>query len=776
VPRRKLVTLVSIIAIFLLPIATNVAANSLPTAWQSHLWLAWPICLVLAIPVLVWEVQSRRTMVEGAPHPPSVSGGNATEGIWNIPAPTRYFRDRKEEFEQIGSLLMRGSGRNLLLIYGMGGTGKTQVALEYARRNRANLSTGWLINADSRARVIMSLASLGARLGMQAPERESVAYRVVEHLNHNKGWPLIYDDAGNVEDLTGLIPVGDNGTVIITSRNPQFEELAEALLLQPFPTKEAAEFLRVRSGDIGGAAAEELANHLEGLPLALEQAGAYCRDAGIGLAQYLERYRAGRGKILHSGTSARRVGLETTFRLSFDRARRTNLAAPQWLKLCSFMAVADIPRDLLYRASDILPRPLAHFAKDSVAFDQVVSVLRQTSLITSAAPTHLRIHQLVSDLMRDYVVSRQGRLATRMFSPALGMLPWLRIDPTEGWSATRWIKLGLRVLARNLPIEDPHAPERWEIAVALFPHVQELSKRLDELNIPLRRDEAKLFTGLEAELGIRLYRGGEYLLAENLCRHAHEVARQHLRESDPHVRRLTLYLAQTWTGLGRVDDARIAYERLLSIVRDRLGDEHLETLVVMNDLAGILMEMEDRLADAETLSRHVLAVRERVLGERDFWTLSAANNLGKILRRRGKIDEAYAMAARAVRLAVETLGPDHPNSLIYSNNLGEVCRVKGRLDAARQIHADTLERRTRVLGETHPLTLVSMNNLARILRLQGQLGAARELYARALDVAERTLGRDHPYAVAAQNGLREVKSSERPGEEGGGSENKAGDG
>ncbi|MEV5408380.1 tetratricopeptide repeat protein [Thermopolyspora sp. NPDC052614] len=615
-----------------------------------------------------------------------------------------------------------------------------------------------------------SLADFGARLGVHAPERESVAYRVVEQLNHNKGWLLIYDDAGNVDDLIDLIPVGDNGTVIIASRNPQFEELAEALLLEPFPAKEAAEFLRVRSGDLGGTSAEESANSLEGLPLALEQAGAYCRDAGIGIAQYLERYRAGRGKILHSGPQARKVGLATTFRLSYDRAKRVNLAAPQWMKLCSFMAVADIPRDLLSGASDILPRPLADLARDSVTFDQVVSALRQTSLITSAAPTHLRIHQLVSDLMREYVISQQGRLANRLFSPVLGMVPWVRIDPTEGWSATRWIKLGLRVLARNLPIEDPKTPEHWAIAAALFPHVQELSKRLDELNVSLRTDEVKLYTGLEAELGIRLYRGGEYLLAEELCRHAHAVARQHLPDYDPHTRRLLFYLAQTWTGLGRLDDARTACEQLLSIVRDDLGEEHLETVAVMNDLAGILMEMEDRLEQAEMLLRHVLAVRETALGERHALTVSAVNNLGKVLRRRGKIDEAYAMAARAVRLAVETLGPDHPNSLIYSNNLGEVCRVKERLDAARQIHADTLERRARVLGETHPLTVVSMNNLARILRLQGQLSSARGLYARALELAERALGSSHPHTIAAQNGLREVA---RPDEEGAGGENGA---
>ncbi|RCG25393.1 tetratricopeptide repeat protein [Sphaerisporangium album] len=757
-------TFASVIAILLLPITTNVAANSLPDAWRSILWISWPISLLLAVPVFALEMKARRRSSDSAVPYHAAPPKEIEKEIWNIPSPVRHFSNRKQDFERIGSLLMRGAGRTLL-IHGMGGIGKTQMALEYARRQRPDATMGWFVPSRSRVAIMTALTDLGRRLGIDTSNQEATSMLVVEYLNEHTGWLLVFDDAHDVKDLSGLLPITEKGKVLITSRNPQFEQLAEALLLEPFPDEDAAKFLKGRSGDFSDLFARRLATNLAGLPLALEQAGAYCRDTGIGLDEYLHRFQVNKGKLLDRGTSGDRLGVEATFRLSFDRAAELNLAASQWLRLCSFMAPADIPRDLLAGSSDLLPRPLARAVLDDLAFDEVVSALRQTSLITSAAPSHLRIHQLVSDIMRDHVARRRDvwRRTTRLL---LGVVRWPRADPAAHWSPGRWTKTGLAVLARNLPLEDPRDHESWTRASSLLPHLQALLEGLDELDAPLNAAEIRTFSGVEAEIGIRMFRRGDYLVGEHLCRHAFDMCRQKLAKDDAHTQLIMNYLAMTLHGLGRLEEARDLYDEIVPLRTAKLGPDHPDTLKAMNDLGGVMMDLEAGLGRAQELYEHVLAVYTRVLGERHISTIIATNNLGKVLRRRGDLEGALRLAEKSVRLGTAALGPDHPDVFVWTNNLGEVHRLLGDLATGRSIHEDNLERRTRVLGATHPATLISTNNLARILLQQGDVTEAERLYGLSLELSSRYVGSDSPTAKAARNGLLATATAREASEEG----------
>lgn len=741
----------SVIAVVLLPATTNVASNALPDSWRSSLWLAWPICILLAIPVLVMELRTRHGMPAGHTPPPVTVVPNGDAQLWNIPAPAKEFSNRRAEFRRIGTILMRGSGRALLLC-GMGGVGKTQLALAYAHRQRSSVSLGWWIPAGSRTSAISALAELGRLLNLTSATAESTAKEVVGLLSERAGWLLIFDDARIGEDLLDLVPVTSGGQVLITSRNPQFDRLAETLLLQVFPQEEASRFLRNRAGDTDQDSSAKLAARLGGLPLALEQAGAYCRDSGIGLRDYLQRYDSSRARLLRHGSGLNRVSVEATLELSFDWVARRDTAAIQLLRVLSVMAPTEVPRGLPAMNPSALPRALARACADVVGLDQTIATLLQASLLTSATAEHIRVHQLISDVLRDRITADGNR-----------GLRWLRVlqakvvpgrDPSSSWSVARWVNAALALLWAGVQVDERH-PDGWRRASILLPHAEKVWTYLTNGAATSRDRELVLAAQLFGELGIRLFRSGDYAVAEELCRRAWRIGQGKLSDADPRLLRMTDCLAQVTHGLGNLGEARDLYEQILPVYRRAFGEDHPDTIQTMNNLGGVLMEQEEHLPQARHLYEQVVSTRLRTLGKRDNETLIAMNNLGKACRRLGDLSTAHTLAAETVRLGGELLGEEHPDNLVRMNNLAEVLRARGDLEDARALHQKVLALRREVLGEAHPANLVSMNNLARVMRLLGDTTPALHLYEESLRLARQVVGESHPSFTAAENGVRE---------------------
>ncbi|WP_067132050.1 FxSxx-COOH system tetratricopeptide repeat protein [Microtetraspora malaysiensis] len=737
----------------LLPAVTNIATNALPDAWQSKLWLAWPLSLLLAIPVLVVEFRARRNSSHEGSILKAAALRDADSRIWNIPPLVIGFSNRKSEFRAIGSFLMRASGRPLLLC-GMGGIGKTQLALAYAARQRDQLSIGWWVQASSRASVVFSLAKLGREMGISAPNARALAEEVVQQLSERAGWLLIFDDAKRVDDLVGLVPVTAGGQVLITSRNPRFDRLAEPMLLQVFPAEEAARFLRQRVGDTDQAPSSALAEKLGGLPLALEQAAAYCRDSGIGLSDYLKRFEVSCSRLLRQGTGSGRIGLEATLDLSLARVAQVERAAAQLLRVLAFMAPTDIPRDLFSSGAKFLPRALARSAGDVLSMDRTVGALIQTSLLTSATADHVRVHPLISAMLRDTMRPRTG---SRPWSRTRRILTFIRRpgrSPSDWWPASRWIRATLLSLGQGMATDDWN-PESWNRASTLLPHVDALWSFAEDYRVSFNTKETALVARLFAELGVRMYRRGDYKIAEELCRRALDIARAKLPEDDLGVLYWLNYLAQVKHRKGEVDEAVRIFEKVLGVYEEKLGREHSDTLMIMNNLGGALAEREDQLVRARSLYEYLIAVRTRTVGERAPETMIAVNNLGKVYRRLGDLDAAYEISSRALRIGVEVEGEEDPGTLLRMNNLAEVLRVQGNIEESRQLHEKALGLRRKVLGGKHPDVVVSMNNLARVARLQGDREFALELYKESLALAERVAGDQHPLVAVARRGIQE---------------------
>ena len=241
-----------------------------------------------------------------------------------------------------------------------------------------------------------------------------------------------------------------------------------------------------------------------------------------------------------------------------------------------------------------------------------------------------------------------------------------------------------------------------------------------------------------------------YLLARGDTRTAHDLAadlRQHWRDrlGDDHENTLAAahYLAWALRDMGRYAEARELDEDTLARRRRVLGEDHPDTLASASNLAIDLSDLGEYQA-ARELDEDTLARRRRVLGEDHPDTLSSANNLAIDLRNLGEYQAARELDEDTLARRRRVLGEDHPDTLPSASNLAIDLRNLGEHQAARELDEDTLARRRRVLGEDHPDTLASASNLAVDLRNLGEYQAARELDEDTLARRRRVLGEDHP--------------------------------
>jgi len=224
-------------------------------------------------------------------------------------------------------------------------------------------------------------------------------------------------------------------------------------------------------------------------------------------------------------------------------------------------------------------------------------------------------------------------------------------------------------------------------------------------------------------------------------------------DDDPLVEASVRYtLGRTYNGLGLYEESEEHLERALEIRLNRLGEDHHDTLDVMNNL-GILYKNQGRYDEADRLFNTWLEIGLRVLGEDDHFTLNVMNNQALLYMKLGRYAEAERLLADTFRIKRRTLGDEHPDTLRTMTNLGIVRRRLEQYESAEALLTDALEIKQRILGKEHPDTLVAMNALAQVYRNQDRYQEAEPLYIKALEIKKRVLGEEHPDILNSMNGL-----------------------
>jgi hypothetical protein len=268
--------------------------------------------------------------------------------ISNLPPRNPAFTGREPLLARLNRQLTVGgsSGGPVAVLagalFGLGGVGKTQLALEYAHRYAADYDLIWWIPSEDPLAIPAMLARLAARLGLASlGDQEDLATAALDTLRGRDRWLLVFDNAEQPDQLARWQPSGGGGHLLVTSRNPAWGALAQPIQVEALDRAEAITLLLGRTPDQDQVAAGELAEQLGDLPLALEQASAYLEQTGMPLATYLAAYQRRRQQLLAKGRPVAYHGqVDTTWQLSIDRLDQAGI---ELLELCAFLAPEAIP-------------------------------------------------------------------------------------------------------------------------------------------------------------------------------------------------------------------------------------------------------------------------------------------------------------------------------------------------------------------------------------------------------------------------------------------------
>jgi tetratricopeptide (TPR) repeat protein len=654
----------------------------------------------------------------------------------NIPVRVpEHFMGREDALAAIEAGLGRYKGRlAITALHGLRGVGKTVLAAAYAERHRRDYRATWWIRAQSEPGMRADLVGLGVRLGWVAvdEQEEPALSAVAERLHHEgDGILLIYDNAIDAEGLQPCLPKGGAAKVLVTSIAHAWRGLAEPVEIRLWPKEIGADYLVARTGrTLERTAAEDLSDALGGLPLAHEQAAAYCERLSVPLAKYLRRFAAEPARLLDTEKDAPaeyhdKLTVAKTFTLAIEEAAKLHPAAEPLLVHAALLASEPIPLFLFVEGREKLREPLAS-ALIGDGFDEAVAALRSFALIDretivdeydlAISTDTIRLHRLI----REIAASRRESDAQEKLRSAL-----------------------IEALVVVFPREVLYDHKTW-------PRV----RRLDAVALALVGGDSKPPAGTERSTIILLNRLASY-------RHV---------------------------ALAAYEQARPLYARALAMCEKALGPNDPDTATSLNDLATLLQAQGD-LDAARPLFERALRIREKRFGPDHPITGVSLGNLGRLLLEQAQLlrtkglpgrplfARARPLLERTLKIHERELGPKHRNTGVSLTNLARLHKDLGELAAALQLFEKALEISETSNGLEHPDTSTALFNVAGLLWTRGQLlqeqgqstvaqplferarslfERARSLFERGLTIREKRFGTDHPDTVAMRNYLQEL--------------------
>jgi tetratricopeptide (TPR) repeat protein len=663
---------------------------------------------------LVAEMQALEEKLRGLGNGAFGTGESKPQRIWNIlHRRNPNFTGRDDLLAALRAALVSGRPAAVTqAVAGLGGVGKTQLAVEYCYRHRDEYETVWWLRSEEPSTLAGDYASLGIKAGFIAPDERdqaAAAARVREWLEQTTGWLLVFDNANNPDELAAYLPSAAAGHTVITSRYRDWGEIGGRLDVPTFPEEVGARFLLDRTGSADEKTARAISRFVGGLALALEHAGAYVARSGCTLADYLAKLQATGIAAFKSAKApnAYHSTVLNTWTVAMQQAGETR-GARDVLALCAFLAPDDIPRDLF--------APLEAFDLDAA-----IAALRDYSLLETGNGT-VTIHRLVQAVVR-------GALA-----------------PDDARQAAEATLMLVRVA---YPFDsDDH--RFWPRCKALDAHVVAVAAHAEALGVESVTCGALL----------NQYAGYRWAIADNAgakvaFERALRIDEAALGTDHPGVATCLSNLGNVLRNLGDYAGAKAALERSLRIDEAAFGPDHPTVAIRLSNLGNVLFDFGD-YAGAKAALERALRIDEAALGPEHPDVAACLGNLGPVLRALGDYPGAKVALERALRIDEAALGLDHPEVATDLSNLGNVLSALGDYVGAKA----ALERALRIgeaaLGPDHPTVAIRHNNLAHVLLATGDLAGARDGLLKALDIWVPVVGEAHPNVVAARESLAYV--------------------
>ena len=709
------------------------------------------------------------------------------------------FVGREEELSILHQQLQENVQGTISAITGMGGVGKTELALQYAMRYQSNYSGGicWLqVKGIDIGTQIVQFGRLYLKL--DPPEDLDVPAQVKFCWLH---WPpgealVVLDDVINYEQVKPYLPLPTETRfkILITTRF----QLGRTVKTLPIDVLAEDAALALLEAQIGSEriqrereSAKQLCAWLEFLPLGLELVGRYLyREPDLSLTSMQQRLK---DKGLDERAIRRAdadmtspLGVAAAFEVSWEKLEEP---VKRLGCLLSLFGLAPIPWSLVqeidntrdpsnlvavsllqrvgegsYRLHQLIREFLREKLKHSGWADeleesycramvsqskQIPQPLTQTSIediavtiphISEAANTlsdHLRDEDLIIPFTYlGYFYQNQG-----LYTQAE---PWYvkclalvqtRLGKFHGDLAT----------SLNNLAELYRAQGRYSEAEPLYQEALKLRKDLLGENNP---DVATSLNNL-AELHRER---GRYTEAELLYSEALQFREQLLGENHPAVADSLSGLAALYLGRGQYDEAESYYDRVLKLRQNLLGSDHPDVATSLNHLSN-LYSAQGRYGEAESLCRQALEIRQHLLGYQHPDVADNLNSLAAIYYSQGRYSEAEAQFTQALKLRQEVLGSSHPDVANSLNNLGYLYCSQSRYDEAEPLLDQALQLRRSSLGDCHPELAISFDSLATLYIAKNRYGDSESLYRQALQIRQQLFGYSHPDIAASLDKL-----------------------
>jgi tetratricopeptide (TPR) repeat protein len=695
-------------------------------------------------------------------------GERAERSLGNVDAHNPHFIGRGALLRKMrDNFVTPGNIGVVTAVNGVGGLGKTALAIEYAHAFADEYGGGrWQVRCAGKDDLRLALSELATPIGFEFTEDEKknpdfalertrlelkkLADEREPHrcllLLDNVDRPALLDPA-MVARLNG----GDWLHILATTRLGE-NELYGAhkdrsfLAVDELPPEEALALIESyqRDGafpsDAEREAAQEIVRLLGCFTLAVESAavylGQYANDVGcVGFLARLKKEglegldsAAGQSTetVLHGEKSLRatlgpaleRLGAAEKLALEFAALLPPDQVALPWLRALVAQTFPQIGRDA----------EIGHLDPWKTLLRGLFSqrLLQATDVVDEEGqPRVVRIHQLVQQLMLGDASRPRRRwpYCLRRLEQQLDLWTW------------RWLLAGL-IRKRNTALENNNdwINARWELEP-----LTALAYLWDETNHPRT-------SWLMNQMGQRWHTLAEWSRAEPLMRRALEIDENARGHEHPKVATDLSNLAALLQATNRLAEAEPLMRRALEIDESAYGHEHPNVATDLNNLA-VLLYAANRLTEAEPLLRRVVAIFKSNDPRKQPNYAGSLNNLAALLQEMNRLDEAESLVRHALEIHEKAYGPKHPYIAIDLNNLAQLLQDTSRLDEAEPLMRRALEIDEHAYGQEHPGVAICLNNLAQLLEATNRPAEAEPLYRRALAIDERSYGPNHPYVV-----------------------------
>ncbi|KAJ7912557.1 P-loop containing nucleoside triphosphate hydrolase protein [Mycena leptocephala] len=616
------------------------------------------------------------------------------QGQWinNCPLSSRIFQGRQVILDKMSIFFNTGlKKQHIYVLYGLGGAGKTQIALKFIE-DSSHFKDIFFLDASTTATIETGLKNIATLKNIGNSSQDALKWLA----NQEEDWLLFFDNADDPNiNLHSFLPRCNHGNIIITSRNPglcvyagsdsqsQVSDMEETDAV-PLLLKSAAQEISPANELV----AAEIVKVLCYLRLAIVQAGGFISQSGA-LDTYLDFYKRNRAQLLSEKPAQTHDDyiwtVYTTWQMSFDRL---SPSAAMLLQLCSFLHREGISEEIFSRAAtyrfrqcipskENLQKPLEFLSQflnstgewDSLHFLKVTNELRAYSLISFAVERKLfSIHPLVHC--------------------------WSQTTITDQHSHHSIMGAIVGMSFAEMPSEDQQLA-----SMRLISHVDHLR----HVNRQVAIDFGKQYTMI----------------------HYH---------------------------VGRYEEAKDLAVAVIEREAQLLGADHPDTLCAMRNLALIYFHL-GKFHQVEELEVVVLAKQKQVLGDDHPETLRSISNLASTYRNLHNYHKAEELGVIALEKQKQVLGDAHPDTLLTMGELALIYAKLSKFHKTEELHFVVLEKRRQVLGHDHPDTLWAMGDLASTYRRRGEFRKAEELAVTVLEKRQQLLGNDHPATLWAMGDM-----------------------